>query len=91
MATLLPNDDVPREKMRGYRIFVWSQDHENPPHVHVRKGKEYSTWDLRSLKCVESGKFSSSQLRSQRKLLQDFYDQIVESWHDHWKNKKTAE
>ena len=88
MAVLLPNDEVSREQLRGYRIFVWSQDHEHPPHVHVRKGRDYSTWDLRSLKCTESGGFSSSELRSQRKILQEFRDPIARSWHAHWKATK---
>ena len=88
MAALLPNDEITREQLRGYRIFVWSQDHEHPPHIHVRKGNEYSTWDLRSLKCTDAGGFSSSELRSQHRLLREFYDQIVRSWHAHWKAKK---
>ena len=89
MAVLLPNEEVSQAQMRGYRIFVWSQDHENPPHVHVRKGKSYSTWTLRPLKLVDRGEFSSSDIRLQRKLLRDFYDPIVRSFDAHWKAQKT--
>lgn len=89
MAVLLPNEEVSQDQMRGYRIFVWSQDHENPPHIHVRKGKDFSTWNLRPLKPIDRGEFSSSDMRLQRKLLLEFYDQIMRSFDAHWKAQKT--
>jgi hypothetical protein len=63
MATLLPNDEVSREDLRGYRIFIWSHDHPHPPHVHFRKGKQVSSWDLESGTCVDEDGFSSSDIR----------------------------
>ncbi len=84
MSILFPNEEVSRDQMKGYRIFIWSHDHPHPPHVHLRKGKAYSTWDLRDLTCVNRGEFSSSELRAQAKLLQELHPAVLRSWHGYW-------
>src|ERR1700722_121063 len=37
MATLLPNSSVSRQKLKGYRVFVFSHDHPLPAHIHFGK------------------------------------------------------
>lgn len=87
MPILLPNQEVSRDQFKGYSVFMWSQDHRHPPHVHVRKGDRYSTWHLLSLDCLDAGEFSSSEVRHQRKLLQQFHEQVIRSWNDHWQGR----
>jgi hypothetical protein len=87
MPILLSNDEVSRHQLQGYSVFVWAQDHPHPPHFHVRKGDRYSTWHLHSLDCMHSGGFSSSELRQQRKLLQQFHEHVRRTWHDHWQGQ----
>ena len=88
MPTLLPNDEVSREDLRGYRIFIWSHDHPHPPHVHFRKGKQVSSWDLDSQHCVDEDGFSSSDIRDQAKILTDRRDAILRSWNAHWQRQQ---
>lgn|GEM_PF-6836774 len=53
MATLLPNIEVSKSDLKGYRIFIFSHDHPHPPHVHIGKGKRYSSWHLVTLLCED--------------------------------------
>jgi hypothetical protein len=87
MPTLLPNQEVSREQLKGYTIFVWAHDHPFPPHVHFRKGKQHSAWDLRTQLCIQKGGFSSSQLREQRTILAEHLDALWRSWHAHWRRQ----
>ena len=70
--------------MKGYHIFIWSHDHPHPPHVHFRKGKSYSTWHLQTFRCIDTGGFPLSDLRTQAKLLQKFHEEVLRSWNAHW-------
>ena len=87
MATLLPNDEVPRDALKGYRIFIFSHDHPHPPHVHFGKGRQVSSWDLDSATCEDDGGFAASDLRDQRKILVDHQDAIWRSWDAHWQRQ----
>lgn len=84
MATLLPDENISSRQIRGYRIFVFSHDPPHPPHVHVRKGKRFSSWDITLMICVDGGGFSSTELAVQRTILEKYRDVIWRNWHAHW-------
>ena len=88
MATLLPNDEVPRHALHGYRIFIYSHDHPHPPHVHFGKGHRVSSWDLVTAECTEEDGFSSSEIREQCTILAEYLDAIWRAWHDHWEHQQ---
>jgi hypothetical protein len=87
MATLLPNDQVGRDVLKGYRVFIWSHDHPHPAHVHFGKGSRVSSWDLATADCEDEDGFSSSEIRVQARILEEFRDVIWDSWHEHWQNQ----
>jgi hypothetical protein len=87
MATLLPNDEVTDAALHGYRIFIFSHDHPHPPHVHLRKGRRFSSWDFESLMCISRGGFSSPEIALQRRILTEFQGAIRRSWHAHWERQ----
>lgn len=88
MATLLPNDEVSRDALKGYRIFIFSHDHPHPPHVHFGKGRRVSSWDLVTATCQGNDGFSSSELRDQGRILVEHRDAVWRSWHAHWEQQQ---
>jgi hypothetical protein len=88
MATLLPNDEVPRDALKGYRIFIFSHDHPHPPHVHFGKGRRFSSWDLVTGEVRDEDGFSSSDIRTQSKILETYRDAIWRSWNEHWQRQE---
>jgi hypothetical protein len=88
VATLLPNDEVTRSAVQGYRVFIFSHDHPHPPHVHFGKGRRYSSWDLVTGQCQDEGGFSAAEIRRQRKILTEHRDAIWRSWHEHWQRQQ---
>lgn len=88
MATLLPNDDVSRTALRGYRIFIYSHDHPHPPHVHFGKRRRVSAWDLTTRTCRDEDGFSSREIAEQRTLLETYADAIWNSWNAHWQGRQ---
>jgi hypothetical protein len=88
VATLLPNDEVTRSALHGYRVFIFSHDHPHPPHVHFGKGRRYSSWDLVTIECHNESEFSSVDIREQRRILIEYRDAIWRSWHEHWQRQE---
>jgi|ERR1041384_1043546 hypothetical protein len=88
VATLLPNDEVPRHALQGYRIFIFSHDHPHPPHIHIGKRRRFSSWDLTTAVCMDDDGFSSSEIREQRTILLTHRDAIWRSWHEHWQRQQ---
>jgi hypothetical protein len=88
VATLLPNAEVSRSALRGYRVFIFSHDHPHPPHVHFGKGRRFSSWDVVTAACIDEDGFSSADIRQQRKMLVEHRDAIVRSWHEHWQRQE---
>lgn len=88
MPTLLPNDEVTREQVLGYRIFIWAHDHPHPPHVHFGKRRRASSWDLTTRRCVDPDGFSASEVREQGRILATYLDAILRSWHAHWQRQQ---
>ncbi len=87
MPILLPNDEVTREALKGYRVFILAHDHPHPAHVHFGKGQRVSKWDLVTGRCPDEDDFSSSEIREPRRMLMEFRDSIWRSWHVHWRNQ----
>jgi len=90
MATLLPNEEASAADLHGYRIFIFSHDHPHPPHVHVRKGKRFSSWELTPLRCVNRGSFSAWEIKIQSKILTEHLAAIWRSWNAHWERQNAA-
>lgn len=91
MATLLPNEAVTASALRGCRIFIFSHDHPHPPHIHIGKKRRTSKWELAALECIDPDGFSSSELRTQRKMLETWQLEIWRAWNAYWEAQRGAQ
>lgn len=73
---------------RGVRIYLWSNDHPHPRHVHAAYGECSSTWDLDTLQCIKSGQCNAGDLKKVRKVLIECHDRIMENWHAEWRHRE---
>lgn len=65
-----------------YRLFFYTGDGEEPPHVHVeRDNSEAKIW-LEPVRLERSGGFSANELRRIEKIVIDYHEQLVDSWND---------
>ncbi|MCH3905518.1 MAG: DUF4160 domain-containing protein [Lactobacillus sp.] len=71
----------------GYQIYFWSNENNEPIHVHVSKGKpsQHATkfWLTRNGGCVlasNGSKISSKDLNKLTDVITAQYDYICQSW-----------
>jgi hypothetical protein len=48
---------------RGFRFFFWSNERNEPPHVHVESGDGYAKFWLTPVSLAESVNYDSSEVR----------------------------
>src|SRR5450432_4159450 len=90
MATLLPDAQITRTQLKGYRVFLFSQDHPHPPHVHFGERQRISAWDLTSRACRDEDGFSSREIAEQRTLLVTYADAIWRNWNAYWQAQQAG-
>jgi hypothetical protein len=68
----------------GYRFFFFSNERQEPPHVHVRRGAAIAKFWLQPLRLAHASGFTPAELRRMRELVFEHQAQFVEKWHEHF-------
>jgi len=67
-----------------YRLFFYSGDRDEPPHVHVeREGKTAKFW-LNPVRLQESGGLRPHEVRQIQRLVEERQEIILERWHEYF-------
>lgn len=74
MATLL--------RVEGFRFFFFSNEGQEPPHVHVSKGDGVAKLWLEPVRLAYARGLTPAELRRLRELTRDHARTFVERWHE---------
>ena len=67
-----------------YRLFFYSSDRREPPHVHVeREARQAKVW-LDPVRLADGGGFGEPELQRIVRLVAAHRDFLLPSWHDHF-------
>jgi hypothetical protein len=69
-----------------YRLFFYSFDCAEPPHVHVKRERMLCKFWLTPLGLADNDGFAAHELNRIRALLDKRHDQIMEAWYEHCGN-----
>jgi uncharacterized protein DUF4160 len=67
----------------GFRFFFYSNEGQEPPHVHVTRGGAAAKAWLQPVRVAYSYGFTPSHLRRIRELTFEHQASFVERWHEH--------
>jgi len=67
-----------------FRVFFYSNEGAEPPHVHVSAGRATAKVWLRQVAIARSRHFSPRELRQIEALVTDNADAFLEAWNDHF-------
>jgi len=68
----------------GYRFFFFSNEREEPPHVHVQQGERYAKFWLEPVGLELNVRFRRNELTKVRKIILDNREVILRAWHEHF-------
>ncbi len=68
----------------GFRFFFFSNEGNEPPHVHVESGDRYAKFWIEPVSLAISVGFSGPELTRLRRLVDDNGQLLKERWNEHF-------
>ena len=70
-------------RVKGYRFFFFSEEGQEPAHVHVDQAERYAKFWLEPVILTQNRGFRSRELSELRVLIEEHREQFLEKWHEH--------
>jgi len=71
-------------RIRNYRFFFFSNEGNEPPHIHVESGNKYAKFWLEPVQLERSVDFNARELNEIRKLVLENLNVLKEKWHEYF-------
>ena len=71
-------------RIKGYRFFFFSNEGNEPVHIHVESGDGYCKFWVNPVYLAYSTGYNSAELNKIRRLVEQHSNQIEEKWHEHF-------
>lgn len=67
-----------------YRVYFYSHDLREPPHVHVDRDDQSAKFWLNPVRLARNLGFSPHELRRIQRLLEGEQERLLEAWNEHF-------
>lgn len=74
-------------RIRGYRFFFFSNERNEPAHIHVESGDNYAKFWLNPLGLAKSVGYNAQEIRQLRELVQKNLDLFKEKWNEYFSHR----
>lgn len=71
-------------KIDGFRFFFFSNEGQEPPHVHVEKGDAYAKVWLGPVRIAQSSGLTRAEMRRMRELASQHEASFLEAWNGYF-------
>jgi hypothetical protein len=69
-----------------YKLFFYSSEGNELPHVHVRRGRATAKFWLDPVRLARSRRFGDHELRELQRTVEENQPRILEAWNEHFGN-----
>ena len=66
-----------------YRFFFFSNEGQEPPHIHVRASGDEAKFWLDPVQLAANYGFNASEINEIERLVKEHRDDLLEAWHEH--------
>jgi hypothetical protein len=66
-----------------YRFYFYSNERNEPPHVHVQRDHSFAKFWLRPTVLAGSKRFASRELRTIEAIIRKHRVEFLEAWNEH--------
>ncbi|MCC7291125.1 MAG: DUF4160 domain-containing protein [Phycisphaerales bacterium] len=78
---------MPSVKRIGpYRFFFFSNENDEPPHIHVQRERCLAKFWLDPVAMARSKRFAAHELTRIEKLIVDHQNEFLEAWNEYHKH-----
>jgi hypothetical protein len=72
-------------KIRGHRFFFFSNEGDEPPHIHIETAGKYAKFWLTPVALAQSVGYNAKELTSLRILVEEHSSFFKEKWNEYFK------
>jgi hypothetical protein len=72
------------DRVGPYRIFFFSSDRDEPPHVHVQRDRMLAKFWLQPVFLASSTGFYVHELRRVEAIIEENRDSYLDAWNEHF-------
>ena len=69
-------------RIRGFKVFFFSEEGNEPVHVHVRKGDGVAKFWLDPVKLEYNDGFKKQELRAIIAILEEHETELIQAWNE---------
>jgi len=69
---------------KGYRFFFFSNEWNEPIHIHIAKDRNYAKFWLEPIALAKNYGFSASELSEIKRCVAAYAQIFKEKWHEHF-------
>ena len=73
-------------RIGGFRLFFYSNEHL-PKHIHIEKADKTAKYNIEFIELVKSSRFSASDLKQIRNLVEENQEFLIQKWNEYFINK----
>lgn len=67
-----------------YRLFFYSGDRVEPPHVHVERDENVAKFWLDPVRLQNNGGFGAKEINRIHRLIEEHQEGLLRSWNEHF-------
>lgn len=71
-------------RMAGYRFFFFSNEGNEPPHIHVQQAGRYAKFWLEPPRIAENNGYTGREIGRIGELIEEHHATLLEAWHEHF-------
>lgn len=69
-----------------YRFFFFSNENQEPPHIHAKAGESEAKFWLDPVRLVTNHGFRSRELNEIERMVREHQAQLLEAWDEYFSN-----
>ncbi|MCC6452597.1 MAG: DUF4160 domain-containing protein [Acidobacteria bacterium] len=71
-------------RVQGYRVYFYSHEPNEPPHVHIDRERSSAKFWLQPVSMARNRGFSARELRQLEALIQNNRSTLLEAWNEYF-------
>ncbi len=75
------------DRVAGYRIYFYSSDRDEPPHVHVRRERRTAKFWLAPVRLCSVSGLAAHEVREAGRIIRARHRMYLEDWHEHFEHR----
>ena len=69
-------------RVDGFRFFFFSNEGNEPPHIHVQRAENYAKFWLQPLQLAANSGYTGREITGIRELIEQHHQVLLEAWHE---------